>query len=167
MTSVHRTPNMQTPVPLDWRDLIASARFHLARQQPTSRAANHRAISTAYYAAYDSLCESNASVLVGQATNQAGVAAWIRVYRGSSHRHAVGNLLRHRMLLSPDGHHFALALNTLYQARIRADYNPSSVFDTQAAEHRLDQAEDAIERFVNLPMQERITIATITLLRDR
>ena len=157
----------QTPVPLDWRDLIDSARFHLARQQPASRAANHRAISTAYYAAYDALCESNASVLVGQVTNQAGVAAWTRVYRGSSHRHAVSSLLRHRILLSPDGHHFALALNTLYQARIRADYHPSSVFDTPAAEHRLDQAENAIERFVNLSMQERITIATITLLQDR
>lgn len=161
------TSAYQTPVPLDWRDLINSTRLHLASQQPESRAANHRAISTAYYAAYDALCESNASVLVGQVANQAGVAAWIRVYRGSSHRHAVSNLLRHRIILSPDGHHFALALNALYQARIRADYQPSSVFDRHAAEHRLDQAEDAIQRFVNLTIQERITMATITLLRDR
>ena len=162
MTSPH-----QTPIPLDWHDLIDSTRLHLASQQPPSRAANHRAISTAYYAAYDALCESNASVLVGQATSQAGVAAWIRVYRGSSHRRAVSNLLRHRILLSPDGQHFALALNALYQARIRADYHPSSVFDTQAAEHRLDQAEDAINRFVNLTVHERISMATITLLQDR
>lgn len=160
------SPN-QTPVPLDWQDLIDSTRLHLASQQPASRAANHRAISTAYYAAYDALCESNASVLIGQATSQAGVAAWTRVYRGSSHRRAVSNLLRHRTLLSPDGEHFAFTLNTLYQARIRADYHPRSVFDTPAAEHRLDQAEDAIKRFVNLTMQERITMATITLLRDR
>ena len=60
-----------------------------------------------------------------------------------------------------------LTLNTLYQARIRADYYPTSVFDRQAAEHRLDQAEAAIESFVKLPAQERVTIATITLLRDR
>ena len=167
MTSTNQTSNVQVPVPLDWRDLIDSARRNLAGQEPESRGANHRAISTAYYAAYDALCESNAAVLVGQPTDRASVEAWIRVYRGSSHRHAVNNLLRHRMSLSADGHRFAVTLNTLYQARLRADYHPTSVFDRQAAEHRLDQAEDAIESFVRLPAQERVTIATITLLQDR
>ena len=167
MMSTSQTSNVQTPVPLDWRDLIDSARHSLVSQQSESRGANHRAISTAYYAAYDALCESNASVLVGQPADRAGVDAWIRVYRGSSHGHAVNNLLRHRISLSQDGHDFALTLNALYQARIRADYYPTSVFDRQAAEHRLDQAEDAIKSFVNLPPEERTTIATITLLRDR
>ena len=167
MTSTPQTSNVQAPVPLNWRDLIDSARHSLASQQTESRGANHRAISTAYYAAYDALCENNASVLVGQPADRAGVDAWIRVYRGSSHRHAVNNLLRHRISLSGDGQHFALTLNTLYQARIRADYHPTSVFDRQAAEHRLDQAEDAIESFVKLSQQERIAVATITLLRDR
>ena len=167
MTGTNPMFNVKMPVPLDWRDLIESARHSLISQQPESRGANHRAISTAYYAAYDALCESNASVLVGQPSDRAGVEAWIRVYRGSSHGHAVNNLLRHRVSLSPEGHRFAVMLNTLYQARIRADYHPTSIFDRQAAEHRLDQAEDAIESFVKLAPQERITIATITLLRDR
>ncbi len=165
--STYQSPNAQTPVPLDWRDLISSARYGLSTLRQPSRAVNHRAISTAYYAAYDALCESNASVLVGQVSDQASAAAWIRVYRGSSHRHAVGNLLRHRISLSSDGQSFAITLNKLYQARIRADYHPTSVFDRQAAERRLSQAENAIERFINLPEPERITIATITLLQDR
>ena len=162
--SARHAPNAPTPTPLDWRDLINSARHSLS--QP-SRAANHRAISTAYYAAYTALCESNASVLVEQVSDPPGVAAWIRVYRGSSHRHAVGNLLRHRISLSPEGQNFAITFDKLYQARIRADYYPQSSFDHQAAEHRLNQAETAIKNLVNLPTPERIVIATITLLRDR
>ena len=89
------------------------------------------------------------------------------MYRGSSHRHAVGNLFRNRISLSTDGQRFAVELNRLYEARIRADYHPNSVFNRQAAEQRLAQAESAITGFVNLPESERITIATITLLQDR
>ena len=155
------------PTPLDWRDLIASARRSIASQQPPSRAANHRAVSTAYYAAYGALCQSNASVLVPNMTDRASVDAWVRVYRGSSHGHAAGNLQRHRVSLSSDGHRFAVALGDLYQARIKADYSPTSVFDRQTAELRLNQAEEAIEKLINLPHPERVAIATITLLRDR
>ena len=167
MTSASGTSNVSAPTPLDWRDLIASARRSIASQQPSSRAANHRAVSTAYYAAFNALCESNASVLVPHAADQAGVDAWIRVYRGSSHTHAVGNLQRHLASLSSDGHRFAVILGDLYQDRIRADYNPRSVFDRQAAERCLNQAEDAIEKLIDLPQPERVAIATITLLRDR
>lgn len=167
MTSLRPTPNASAPTPLDWRDLIANARSNVATQQPESRAANHRAVSTAYYAAYDALCQSNAMVLVPNVTDQAGVDAWVRVYRGSSHGHAVVNLRRHRASLSSDGQDFADTLYSLYEDRIRADYNPMSVFDRQAAELRLTQAEEAIGKLVNLPQPERVAIATITLLRDR
>ena len=154
-------------MPLDWRDLIASARRSIPGQPPESRGANHRAISTAYYAAFDALCESNASVLVPQVTDQAGADAWVRVYRGSSHGHAIGNLKRHMASLSSDGQHCATALASLYEARIRADYNPGSVFNRQAAERYLTQAEEAIKKLVQLPPSERVVIATITLLRNR
>ena len=128
MTSANQRANVNAPAPLDWQDLIASARRSIDSQQPESRAANHRAISTAYYAAYDGLCESNATVLVPQVTDQASADAWVRVYRGSSHGHAVGNLQRHSASLSPDGQDFAVALESLYDARRRADYSPRSVF---------------------------------------
>ena len=153
---------------MDWQELIASARRSLGSQpSEESREANHRAISTAYYAAYDALCASNASVLVPQVTNRAGVDAWERVYRGSSHRHAVGNLKRHRASLSPDGQDFATALEVLYEARIKADYRPRSVFNRQTAERHLTRAEEAITKLLQLPQPERVAIATITLLRDR
>ena len=103
MTSANRRPNVSAPTPLDWQDLIASARRSIDSQQPESRAANHRAISTAYYATYDALCASNASVLVPNVTDRAGADAWVRVYRGSSHGYAVGNLQRHSASLSSDG----------------------------------------------------------------
>ena len=167
MTGANRTFNVSAPTPLDWRDLIASARYGISGQAPESRAANHRAVSTAYYAAYDALCESNASVLAPQVTDRAGADAWVRVYRGYSHGHAVGNLQSHRASLSADGQDFAKALESLYDARIRADYSPGSVFKRQDAELRLSQAEAAITKLVQLPQSERVVIATITLLRDR
>ena len=167
MTSANRRPNVSAPTPLDWQDLIASARYGISGQAPESRAANHRAVSTAYYAAYDALSESNASVLVPQITDRASADAWVRVYRGSSHGHAVGNLQRHEASLSPDGQQFAKILASLYDARLRADYSPRSVFSRQDAERRLNQAEAAIEKLMQLPRSERIAIATITLLRDR
>ena len=168
MTSANRRPNVSAPTPLDWQELIASARRSLGSQpSEESREANHRAISTAYYAAYDALCASNAAVLVPNVTDPSSPDAWVRVYRGSSHGHAIGNLQRHSASLSPDGQDFATALGDLYDARIRADYSPRSVFNRQTAERRLDQAEAAIEKLVQLPQSERVAIATITLLRDR
>ena len=89
------------------------------------------------------------------------------MYRGSSHGHAVGNLQRHRASLSPDGQDFATALAALYEARIKADYRPRSVFNRRDAEHRLAQAEEAIEKLIQLPQSERVVIATISLPRDR
>ena len=89
------------------------------------------------------------------------------VYRGSSHGHAIRNLQRHSASLSSDGQRFAEALELLYRARLRADYQPRSVFSRQDAERRLNQAEAAIEKLMQLPQSERIAIATITLLRDR
>ena len=164
MTSANPTPNMNAPTPLDWQELIASARDSIGSQPAEeSRAANHRAVSTAY----DALCASNPSVLVPQVTDQAGADAWVRVYRGSSHGHAIANLKRHLTSLSPDGQRFATALEDLYRARLSADYNPRVVFDRQDAERLLDQAEEVIARFVQLPHSERVAIATITLLRDR
>ena len=168
MTNANPTRNVTAPTPLDWQELIASARRSLGNQpSEESREANHRAISTAYYAAYDAFCESNASVLVPVVTDRAGADAWVRVYRGSSHGHAVGNLKRHLASLSPDGQDFATALGDLYEARLRADYNPRSVFTRQTAERHLTRAEAAIARFLQLPQPERVAIATITLLRDR
>ena len=167
MTGANRRPNVNAPTPLDWQDLIASARYGISGQAPESRAANHRAVSTAYYAAYDALCAGNAGVLVPQVTDRASADAWVRVYRGSSHGHAVGNLQHHRASLSPDGQEFAKTLESLYDARLRADYSPRSVFNRRDAEHRLTQAEAAIAKLVQLPQSERVVIATITLLRDR
>ena len=168
MTSANPTANVSAPTPLDWQDLIASARHSIGSQPAEeSRAANHRAISTAYYAAYDTLCASNASVLVPVVTDLVSIDAWVRVYRGSSHGRSVGNLKRHLTSLSPDGQRFASALEELYRARLNADYNPRSVFTRQEAEILLDRAEAAIARFLQLPQPERVAIATITLLRDR
>ena len=168
MTSANPTVNISAPTPLDWQELIASARDSMGSQPAEeSRAANHRAVSTAYYAAYDTLCASNASVLVTVVNDPVSIDAWVRVYRGSSHGHAVGNLKRHSASLSPDGRDFAAALESLYRARLSADYNPSIVFTRQDAERALARAEEAIARFVQLPQPERVAIATITLLRDR
>ena len=79
----------------------------------------------------------------------------------------MGNLQRRRALLSSDGRDFAAALEVLYRARLRADHNPTIVFNRPTAEYYLSQSEEAIGKLVQLPQPERVAIATITLLRDR
>ncbi len=167
MTTGSQSRPVQAHTPLDWQDLIDSARRCLTPPSAATRADAHRAISTAYYAAYHALCESNAEMIVGQPTNQLAIDAWMRVYRGSSHRQATGNLERYRISLSANGEAFAITLGALYNARIRADYNPASKFNATAAQHRLSQAETAIQDFLALSTEERTAIATITLLRNR
>ena len=69
--------------------------------------------------------------------------------------------------LSSEGQDFAATLEALYDARLRADYQPRSVFNRRTAERHLTRAEAAIEKLIWLPQSERVVIATITLLRDR
>ena len=157
--------NFQPPVPVDPHHLISSARLSLTAAplgSPEHRATAHRAVSTAYYAAFHALNANNADAIVGTPTTQSMSEDWIRTYRSTRHRHAATRLDRNRLPLSNGALIFSRSFSRLYNARIRADYRPQSHFDANAANLWLDRAEVAIQELQQLNYNERAIIAAIT-----
>ena len=156
--------NFQPPVPVDPHHLVASARLSLAATPPNSpeyRATAHRAVSTAYYAAFHALNANNAGAIIGTPTTQTMADDWIRIYRSTRHRHAATRLDRNQLPLSNGARIFSRSFSRLYNARIRVDYRPQTHFDGNAAHYWLDRAEVAIQELQQLNYNERATIAAI------
>ena len=156
------------PIPLNWQDLINAAIESLhptaANPRPT-RATAHQAVSTAYYAAFHALMESNASSVIPQPDTDLKAEAWTQIYRMPSHQDARNRLAAARPILPEPGRHYASELASLYDARINADYNPKSTFDHIAARVWLQRAEIAITGLLRMPLDQRAAIAAITLTR--
>ena len=169
MTGANRTPNVSAADAAGTGRNSSPARGRSLGTQPSeeSREANHRAISTAYYAAYDALCASNATVS-GAGRDRPGRRRCLGTGVSGFFPWA-----RRRKLATPPG--IAVAGRAVFRQNpgvptmrgSEQDYSPRSVFNWRDAEHRLDQAEAAIEKLLQLPQPERVAIATITLLRDR
>lgn len=157
--------NFQPPVPVEPHHLIASVRLSLAAAPPgfpEHRATVHRAISTAYYAAFHALNANNADAIVGTPTTETMADDWVRAYRSPRHRYAATRLDRNQLPLSNGANIFSRSFSRLYNARIRADYRPQTHFDAHAANLWLDRAEIAIQELQQLNYNERAIIAAIT-----
>lgn len=85
------------------------------------QASLRRAVSTAYYALFQALCEACASELVGW---EKPWAAFTPIFRSLDHSR-VGDVLRHPSLAGgPDLSRLAFAFGELRVTREWADYNP-------------------------------------------
>lgn len=164
------TPVSATPAPINWANLIQAGRDLLDPQQagPTpSHEHVRRAASNAYYAVFHSLAQSNATALIGPPTNPTTAAAWSRIYRGLDHTTARRELQRHRQDFSLQAKVFTDAFADLQQRRHLADYDPDAVITVNDAATHLDRAESAILGFAQVTLDERVHIATLTLVRSR
>ena len=161
-------PSSPPPEPLNWRDLLYAALESLeptaAHPRPT-RATAHRAVSTAYYAAFHAFMESNASSIIPLRDTDLKAEAWTQIYRMPSHQEVRNRLVASRPILPEPARFFASQLANLGDARINADYNPRHTFDHMAARVWLQRAEIAIAGFLKLPSDERAAIAAIALTR--
>ena len=167
-STASQQPSALPPDPLNWRDLLYAALESLeptaAHPRPT-RATAHRAVSTAYYATFHALMESNASSIIPQPDSELKAEAWTQVYRMPSHQEVRNRLEASRPLLPEPARFFASQFANLGDARINADYNPRHTFDHMAARVWLQRAEIAITGFLQMPPDERAVIAAITLTR--
>ena len=164
------TSTIPTPVPINWTNLIQAGRDLLNPQQsgqlPTHEHIR-RAASNAYYAMFHALAQSNATALVGSHTNPTTAAAWSRIYRGLDHTTARRELQRHRQELSLRARNFADTFADIQVRRHSADYNPNAVITTNDSTTYLNRAESAMLGFTQITLDERIHIATLTLVRPR
>ena len=164
------TPVSATPAPINWANLIQAGRDLLDPQQagPTpSHEHVRRAASNAYYAVFHALAQSNATALIGSPTNPTTAAAWSRIYRGLDHTTARRELQRHLQDFSLQARVFTDVFADLQQRRHLADYDPDAVITVNDAATHLNRAEAAILGFAQVTLDERVHIATLTLVRSR
>ena len=162
------TPASPTPTHIEWANLIQAGR-DLISSQPAGRLPTHehvrRAVSNAYYATFHHLAESNATALVGLPTNPTTAAVWVRIYRGLDHRTARAAMQNNRQHFSAPAQRFARVFVGLQQRRHSADYDPNAVFTANDGVMDLDRAESAILGLAQITPDERLHIATLTLIR--
>ena len=78
-----------------WQDLIATSRLLMSTPDPNTAPlpdSLRRAVSTAYYAVFHALANSNADCLIGVPTSPLLEHAWDRARRGLDHTPARRNL---------------------------------------------------------------------------
>lgn len=88
-----------------------------------------RAVSTAYYAMFHALCQSNADTLVEQSPAGSDVELWLDTYRTLEHRVAKNRLESYvavtQELAMRD---FAQTFGSMQEQRISTDYDPTARF---------------------------------------
>ena len=126
-----------------------------------------RAISTAYYAMFHALSNSNADLVAGQSTDTQTREAWTRTYRGLDHGSARQRLAHGAASMEPAVQQFAAAFALLQQERRRADYDPHSRFIRTQVFDLIDIAETATEGLTATAPAVRRPLAAMVLLRER
>lgn len=162
---------LETGIVLDWRHLIDAAGIlagvsgdAITPGRPR-QAMLKRAVSTAYYAMFHVLCESNADALVGVSPTGEDFELWVQTYRALDHGQAKNRLLAYRQQSSiTEIREFANAFGNLQERRLAADYNPRSSFTRQEVASLIDRTEVATQGFDSLPARPRRMLATYLLV---
>ena len=153
-----------------WQDLIATSRLLTSTPDPNTVPlpdSLRRAVSTAYYAVFHALANSNADCLIGTPTNPLLEHAWHRARRGLDHTSARRHLEQDRHRLSPPVQRFIATLAALQNARHTADYDASRRFTLTEAHSWIDRAEEAITDFMSVDADERRAVSVQALIRGR
>ena len=141
-----------------------------SRDTPEHQENLRRAVSTAYYAMFHTLANSNADTLIGTPPgNTDDAAAWNRTYRALDHG-AARNRFRHagQMALFPNEvREFGDVFIDLQRERNTADYNPDRTFTVSSTLRAIDHARQAIIRFSGVSPGTRRNLATYILFGNR
>ena len=128
-----------------------------------------RAVSSAYYALFHAICQSNADTLVGEDPQSRDEAAWRQAYRALDHGYA-----RQRSGQIKSNQRFSMPIQNLAEyfavfqrRRHRADYDPDGSFLQPEAMAAVAQAEALISAFRAVPASERRAFAVYVLMRER
>ena len=159
---------------LNWEHSIEAARLLAGSSASSSalgrpiQAMMRRALSTAYYAMFHALCQSNADTLVGSSPAGPNIALWLDTCRTLEHRGAKNRLASYvterQKLAIRD---FAQTFGSMKEQRISADYDPIARFVRSQVMAVIDRAEDATRAFVSVPAQTRRTLVVYLLVRRR
>lgn len=158
---------------MNWRHLIEVSRLLAGdsltqqRQGRPRQAMLKRAVSTAYYAMFHALCNSNANVIAGQSTDTQTRDSWTRTYRSLDHGPARQRMSQATDTMEPAVQRFATVFTQLQQQRRLADYAPHSIFSRTQVFILISAAETATEDLLSTAPAVRRPLATLVLLRER
>ena len=149
-------------------DLIVTAR-RLARANPQRprQADLKRAISTAYYAIFQSLARQCADLFIGVGPHRSDWA-WTHVYRALDHGFAKNACIQAGKLgFPPEIVNFADSFVLMQEERHRADYDPNARYSRAETQILISNAEQAIAGFKKAPRRDRLAFAALVLLKRR
>ena len=152
---------------MDYADLLRTATLLANYVDPAdpegipSEANLRRAVSTAYYGAFHTLCQSCAETLVGPYSTISTREHWVTAYRTLEHRQVRNKFNNQgRMTSFPDQiRDFARRFADLQYLRHRADYDPEATFGHNEVFQLLTDTREAIESFNAAPERERRLLA--------
>ena len=149
---------------------VATQLTFLSRNTAEHQERLRRAVSTAYYAVFHALANSNADTLIGESpADRDEQEAWNRTYRALEHG-TTRNRFRQtgQMASFPNAvKEFAEAFNELQSERHDADYNPDYTLTVSGTLRIIDHARQAIFRLYSVPEPTRRNLATYVLLGNR
>lgn len=160
---------------MNWLHFIEAAKMlagsHGKTHAPIGRprqAMLRRAVSTAYYAMFHALCQSNADTLVGQSSPGPHTNLWVETYRALQHGTAKTRLASYIQLnQDPAVHNFGQVFGNMQQQRISADYDPRARFVRSQVITFIGRSEAAIHAFCDAPALTRRRLAIYLLVRGR
>jgi uncharacterized protein (UPF0332 family) len=149
-------------------ELLATAyRLLDTESGAVSQVDGRRAVSTAYYAVFHAMCESNAYALLGS-PSEVTADVWSSCYRALEHRQ-IKPALR-QMVLTPSFAELTDVLVTaasLQERRHLADYDPSFVVSLTEAGESVSEAQDAVGKLASAPLAARKALAVALIIAGR
>ena len=159
---------------MNWEHLFDAAKMLAASPGTTAipgrprQAMLRRVVSTAYYAMFHALCNSNAVCLVGPSPTGPDVELWVDTYRTLQHRAAKNRLQSYAQPgREPAIRTFAGVFGDVQDQRIKADYDPQVRLARSQVVNLIARAEAATRAFYNTPQQTRRQLAVYLLVRPR
>lgn len=127
-----------------------------------------RAVSTTYYALFHCLADCCTNMLAGSVQANRSHPAWRQTYRALQHTTVRNRCRRDTINRFPaDIRKFAKLFVSMQVKRHRADYDPGVTFRKSDVIQDIDEAEDAIKRFSEVPRADRRAFAIYVLLDIR
>ncbi|WP_215904813.1 hypothetical protein [Meinhardsimonia xiamenensis] len=152
-------------------DLIKTARRLVGRKgrRRPPQSDLKRAISSAYYALFHTMCANCADLLIGTGSANRSRKAWLQAYRAVDHGYAKSQCKNSEVIskFPKEIEDFANQFIELQIERHKADYDPSSRYTLTEVHASIDAAEQAIKMFKRAPLKDRRAFAAWTALRVR
>jgi hypothetical protein len=150
------------------RDLLKTARKLVPDRGKPRQSDLRRATSTTYYALFHALARCCADCLIGTSPARRSNKAWRQAYRALDHGFAKNACKNGKIRDFPnDIQDFADQFVAMQAKRHDADYDPDMRITKSVVLNDVNTTANAIARFENTPVLDRIAFAALVLLKER